>query len=226
MSVNALAALTGLKHYSAFIFAPLAILVNVATSSRISLSNPSGVVQPAPDDLAALLHWDGHRLALVDDVHREKLERLVAEHLVAAVRHLAHVDVSRAGREHLLLFLERLDHAALDHVDGFLSVVEMPHQRRAGLRFHGRYDHFHIGAGEIVPLGLGPLELRPGGTGKKQHGHRQRCTRKKNFSRLSIHFILAEIRTKRFKSGTNSVTRARATPPPPRPSDGGAHSSR
>src|SRR6266581_678901 len=44
MSVNALAVLTGLKHYSAFIFAPLAIFVNVATSSRISLSNPSGVV--------------------------------------------------------------------------------------------------------------------------------------------------------------------------------------
>src|SRR6266853_615429 len=32
------------SHYSAFIFAPLAIFVNVATSSRISLSNPSGVV--------------------------------------------------------------------------------------------------------------------------------------------------------------------------------------
>ena len=44
MSVNAPAALTGLKRYSAFIFAPLAIFANVATSSRISLSNPSGVV--------------------------------------------------------------------------------------------------------------------------------------------------------------------------------------
>src|SRR5437879_970543 len=121
MSVNAPVTLTGLKHYSASMFAPLAIFVKVATSSRISLSNPSGVVQPEPDDLAALLHWDGHRLALVDDVHREKLERLVAEHLVAAVRHLAHVDVSRAGRDHLLLFLERFDHAALDHVDGFLD---------------------------------------------------------------------------------------------------------
>src|SRR6266852_7957191 len=32
------------SHYSAFIFAPLAIFVNVATSSRISLSKPSGVV--------------------------------------------------------------------------------------------------------------------------------------------------------------------------------------
>src|SRR6266853_3279867 len=32
------------SHYSAFMFAPLAIFANVATSSRISLSHPSGVV--------------------------------------------------------------------------------------------------------------------------------------------------------------------------------------
>src|SRR5712692_7408417 len=50
--VNALGVLPGLKqtwvptrsHYSALMFAPLAIFANVATSSRISLSNPSGVV--------------------------------------------------------------------------------------------------------------------------------------------------------------------------------------
>src|SRR5262245_48326874 len=76
-----------------------------------------------------------HKLALVDYVNRQNLEWFVADHPVAAMWYLAHVDVGRPSRAHLLPAIQRLSHRAFEHIDGLLAIVEMPGQNSARRRF-------------------------------------------------------------------------------------------
>jgi len=70
MSVNALAALTGLKHYSAFIFVPFAIFVNVATSSRISFRSATGTKRARSHAPLRSMPWPPAKPAATSHTHR------------------------------------------------------------------------------------------------------------------------------------------------------------
>src|SRR5258705_2818450 len=78
------------------------------------------------------------RLSFVHNMHREYLERFVADHLVARVRHFAgHNSASGAGELPLRLTWN-FDRCTFEYVKGLLAVVKM-----LGRADNGTYDPLH-----------------------------------------------------------------------------------
>src|SRR5215470_618482 len=58
-----------------------------------------------------LLCEDRERRALVENVHRQDLERPIPDYLEAAMGNVAHIEPGGSGLPHLLLLLVGLDHS-------------------------------------------------------------------------------------------------------------------
>ena len=68
------------------------------------------------------------RLALIDDVNGQKLDRLVTDDLVCAVRYDPYVEADSTSRNRQFPSIWQFDRAALEEIVRFIAVVDV--QRR------------------------------------------------------------------------------------------------
>src|SRR4051812_46901708 len=86
----------------------------------------------APINCRCLLLWCVvERLALVDDVNGQKLDRLVANDLVGTVRHIPNVQANSTSRNWHLFSIWQLDGATFEEVVGFVAMVDVQHRSAA-----------------------------------------------------------------------------------------------
>jgi hypothetical protein len=95
-------------------------------SGREVVCKPAQVFRCAHRD--GLLRWLGERLAFVDDIDRQHLQRFVAGDLEPSVRDIALIDPDIAGQGWNLLAIRQHQRRTLEHIDDFLSVMGMPRQ--------------------------------------------------------------------------------------------------
>jgi hypothetical protein len=106
-----------------------------------------------------LIRRDRHRLAFVNDMHGQKLKRLVANHLVSSVRNIANIDPCLSGRTHDLFSIRKLQGRTFQYIDRFLAGVSMSVNPAARRHLENADYNLLVGARKIASLQLGSIGL-------------------------------------------------------------------
>jgi hypothetical protein len=90
---------------------------------------------------------------------RQKLKRLITDHLVSTVRHLTHIDARGPSLPQFLFLLVGFYHTSFEHLYGFFSFVHVPRYHRPWWYLYNRNNDLHVftaqvGLFELRALGL------------------------------------------------------------------------